>query len=84
MWQQFNALSQVDAGQEFQLMLTSNIRVGKTFPVSDFDNDMIVGARGAGLSVSEIADLLGFSGTTVSGVYSVGPEKHLGRREREN
>ncbi len=52
---------------QLQLMFTLNIRLGM---ICDFDCGMIVGARQAGLSVSETADLLGFSQTTVSRVYS--------------
>ena len=33
--------------------------------LSDFDHGMIVGARQAGLRISETADLLGFSHTTI-------------------
>lgn len=36
---------------------------------SDFNRSTVAGARQAGLSTSEIADLLGFSQTTVTGVY---------------
>ena len=37
--------------------------------LSDFGRGMVVGARPAALSISETADLLGFSHTTISGVY---------------
>ena len=40
--------------------------MGKKCDLSDFDRGMIVGARQGGLSISETADLLGFSCTTVS------------------
>ncbi len=36
---------------------------------------MVVGARRAGLSISETADLLGFSHTTISRVYRNGLKK---------
>ena len=36
---------------------------------SDFERGMVVGVRRAGLSVSENADPLGFSHTTVSRVH---------------
>ena len=36
--------------------------------LSDFDRGTIVGARQSGLSISETADLLGFSHTAVSSV----------------
>ena len=42
--------------------------MGKKCDLSDFDCGLIVGARQGGLSISETADLLGFSLTTVSGV----------------
>ena len=38
----------------------------KKCDLSDFDRGMIVGARQGGLSISETADLLGFSRTTAS------------------
>ena len=68
-------------GQELQLMFTSAIRMGKECDVSDFDRYMIVGARRAGLSTSVTADLLPFSHTTVSRVYS---EWSKTRRSTEN
>ncbi len=39
------------------------------FQGSDFERGMVVGARQAALSISETADLLGFSCTTISRVY---------------
>ncbi|XP_075039580.1 translation machinery-associated protein 7 [Mixophyes fleayi] len=41
----------------------------KKCDLTDFDCGMIVGTKWSGLSVSEAADLLGFSRTTVSAVY---------------
>ncbi|MCJ8745599.1 hypothetical protein PDJAM_G00131940 [Pangasius djambal] len=38
----------------------------RTYELSDFDFGVVVGARQAGLRISETADLLGFSHTTVS------------------
>ncbi len=35
--------------------------MGKKGDLSDFENEMVVGARQAGLSISKTADLLGFS-----------------------
>ena len=35
----------------------------------DFERGVVVGARRAGLSISETADLVGFSRTTISRVY---------------
>ncbi len=43
--------------------------MGKKGDLSDFECGMVVGARRAGLSISETADLLGFSRTTISRVY---------------
>jgi len=37
--------------------------------LSDFERGVVVGARRTGLSISETADLLGFSLTTISRVY---------------
>ena len=46
-----------------------SFRMGKNGALSDFERGMVVGARRAGLSISETADLLGFSRTTISRVY---------------
>ncbi len=43
--------------------------------LSDFETGMVVGARRAGLSISETADLPGFSCTTISGFAGNGPKK---------
>ncbi len=43
--------------------------MGKKEDLSDFERGMVVGARRAGLSISQTADLLGFSHTTISRVY---------------
>lgn len=43
--------------------------MGKKGDVIDFERGMVVSARRAGLSISETADLLGFSRTTISRVY---------------
>ena len=55
-------------GQEVPLFFGLNVRMGNKCDLSDFDHGMIVGAKQNGLSISETADLLGFSHTTVSRV----------------
>lgn len=47
------------------LKFKPNIRTGKKGHLIDFLGDMIVGARPAGLSISETVDLLGFSHTAI-------------------
>uniref|UniRef100_A0A3B3RJQ1 Transposase Tc1-like domain-containing protein n=1 Tax=Paramormyrops kingsleyae TaxID=1676925 RepID=A0A3B3RJQ1_9TELE len=43
--------------------------MGKKGDLSNFERGMVVGARRAGLSISQSAQLLGFSRTTISRVY---------------
>jgi len=50
-------------------MFNLSIRTGKKGDLSDFECGMVVDARQAGLNISETADLLGFSLTTISRVY---------------
>lgn len=53
------------------IIIRANIRMGRKCDPGDFDHGMVVG----GLSISQTADLLGFSCTTVSSVQREGCEK---------
>jgi len=43
-----------------------NVRMGKKGKLSNFERGMFVGARWAGLSISQSSQVLGFSLTTIS------------------
>ena len=49
--------------------------MGKKGDLRDFERGLVVGARRAGLSISEAADLLGFLPTTIFRVTENGPKK---------
>ncbi len=53
-------------GQDNLLKLKPSLRMGKKGNLSDFECVMVVGARWTGRSISETADLLGFSHTNIS------------------
>ncbi|KAK2824006.1 hypothetical protein Q5P01_021181 [Channa striata] len=57
--------------------------MGKTGDLNGFECVMVVGARRAGLSISETADLLGFSRRTISRVSRERSEKEKISRERQ-
>ncbi len=57
--------------------------MGKKGDLRDFERGMVVGARRGGLSISETADLLGLSRTTISSVYREWSKKEKISSERQ-
>lgn len=58
-------------GQENQLKFKLSVTRGKKGGLSDFKGSVVAGDRQIGLSVSETADLLGFSHAAISKVHRV-------------
>jgi len=65
-------------------LLNFKLRKGNKGDLRDFEcGIVVVGSRWAGLSISEVVDLLGFSLTTISKVYKEWYEKEKISSERQ-
>ncbi len=67
----------------FVWFIDSFIRAMQCCQFKKSERGMVVGARRAGLSISQTADLLGFSHTTISSVYREWSEKEKISSERQ-
>lgn len=56
---------------KLQSLFTPNIETRTKCDLCDINRDTVVRDRGVGLGISEIADLLGFSPTTDSRIYTI-------------
>jgi len=71
-------------GQDNLLNSKLNVRMRKKGDLSNLDRGMVVGARWASLSISQSAQLLGFSHTTISRVYKEYFEKGKTSSKRQS
>jgi len=65
-WQLLECIKECGPGQDYLLNSKLNVRMGKKGDLSNFESGMVVGARRAGLSISQPAQLLGFTHATLT------------------